>query len=185
MTTVYVYITLLIALVLIFCPEMKFVADSMLGRLAKWLRLLGFDTIYYPEIKNSLLLRIAKEQCRLVLTRDTSLIKVRELKGVLSQKSGVEVSRKFFLLIDNDPFEQLKAVVTHFNLKNFSLMHRCVECNSHLQRVSKMEVQGSVPEYVFLHSDLFNKCPGCGRIYWHGSHPQKIQDKLKEILSKK
>ncbi|MBI5025404.1 MAG: Mut7-C RNAse domain-containing protein [Nitrospirae bacterium] len=174
---------------------MKFIADSMLGRLAKWLRLLGFDTIYYPEIENSLLLRIAKEQGRLVLTRDTSLIKVRELKEVRpaplrgarpgSQESGVEEPKKFFLLIDNDPFEQLKAVVTHFNLKNFSLMHRCVECNSLLQRVSKMQVQGSVPEYVFLHSDLFNKCPGCGRIYWHGSHPQKIKDKLKEILSKK
>ncbi len=82
---------------------MKFIADSMLGRLARWLRLLGHDTLYYPHIENSQLLRFAREGSRILLTRNTRLVKVRGLKN-------------FLLLEDNDPFHQLSAVVRAFNL---------------------------------------------------------------------
>ena len=78
---------------------MKFIADSMLGRLARWLRLIGYDTLYYPHIEDSLILRIAREEDRTLLTRDTRLVKVRGLKD-------------FLLLKENDPFEQLKNVIS-------------------------------------------------------------------------
>ena len=83
---------------------MRFIADSMLGRLVRWLRLLGYDTVYYPRIEDSVLLRIAREENRILLTRDSRLVKARGL-------------RQFLLLEENDPFDQLRSIITAFNLK--------------------------------------------------------------------
>ena len=84
---------------------MKFIVDSMLGRLARWLRLLGCDTLYYPSIEDRRLIRIASEEDRVLITRDTRLVRMRGLKH-------------FLLLHENDPFEQLKKTITTFNLKS-------------------------------------------------------------------
>ncbi len=157
---------------------MKFIADSMLGRLAKWLRLLGYDTLYYPHIEDRLLLKIAREDRRILLTRDTHLVKIRGI-------------RDFMLLEDNDPFQQLKRVITAYRLlqererKDITtdrLMSRCTVCNTCLDRISREEIQGAVPEYVYRTSRKFRKCSGCGKLYWDGTHPDKFKKKLSELL---
>ena len=157
---------------------MKFIADSMLGRLARWLRLIGYDTLYYPDIKDSLLLRIAREEQRTLLTRDTRLVKVRDLKD-------------FLLLKENDPFDQLKNVVLTFNLLSHDIsersiripdLNRCSLCNQVLEDVSKEHARMHVPEYVFQTLDSFKQCKKCGRFYWKGTHHDLLQKKLSEIL---
>jgi uncharacterized protein with PIN domain len=157
---------------------MKFIADSMLGRLAKWLRLLGYDTLYYPHIEDRILLKIAREDNRVLLTRDTRLVKVRGL-------------RNFMLLEDNDPFQQLKRIITAYRLQpewersdiaGAPLMNRCTDCNTCLDSVSREEVKAAIPEYVYRTSRKFRKCPGCGKLYWDGTHPGKFKKKLSEVL---
>lgn len=157
---------------------MRFIADSMLGRLARWLRLLGYDTLYYPQIEDRLLLKIAHEDNRVLLTRDTSLVKVRGLQN-------------FLLLKENNPFKQLKNVSMTFKLKlndklvgaeGVAILSRCVVCNASLNNIPKEEVKGFVPEYVYQTSNIFRQCSRCGKLYWKGTHPAKFREKLSEIL---
>jgi len=150
--------------------EVLFLADVMLGRLARWLRLLGFDTLYYNDISDNRLLRIAKEQGRLILTRDTRLIKIKGIKDYLLIKA-------------NDSFSQLLEVIDTLKLTQFNLLSRCVKCNGMLTRIlDKNEIKDSVPEFVFLHFNLFLRCSDCGKVYWEGTHPRKFREKLSEGL---
>ncbi len=157
------------------CEEEKenqcFIVDVMLGRLAKWLRLLGFDTLYYSDISDMRLLKIAKEQGRVVLTRDTRLINIRGIKN-------------YILIKANDPFQQLLEVIHALNLKDFNPLSRCVICNGQLSVFSdKNEIKDSVPEHVFLNSRVFLKCNDCGKLYWEGTHPKMFREKLNKVLS--
>lgn len=142
----------------------------MLGRLARWMRFLGFDTLYYPNISDSRLIRVAREQDRFILTRDTRLIKIK----------GVE---DYLLIKANDSFEQLLEVIEALKLKQFNPLSRCVKCNGLLTRVlNKSEIKDSIPEYVFLNFNAFLKCGSCGKVYWEGTHPKKFREKLSEVL---
>lgn len=150
--------------------DQRFIADVMLGRLARWLRLLGFDALYYSNISDNRLLKVAREQGRLILTRDTRLIKIKGVKD-------------YFLIRSNDSFEQLIEVIKALNLRHFRLLSRCAVCNGLLSRISdKTEVKDSVPEFVFLNFHTFLKCSECGRIYWEGTHPKMFREKLTEVL---
>ena len=142
----------------------------MLGRLARWLRFLGFDTLYYPDISDSRLIRISREQDRLILTRDTRLVKIKAAKDYL-------------LINANDSLSQLAEVIDSLDLKDFRPFGRCVTCNGHLAEIAdKTEVEDSVPEYVFLSFNTFFRCDNCGKIYWEGTHPQKFREKLGSII---
>ncbi|MDA8089418.1 MAG: Mut7-C RNAse domain-containing protein [Nitrospiraceae bacterium] len=146
---------------------MKFIADAMLGRLARWLRLLGHDTYFERDITDDAVLLIAKREGRTVLTRDTRLIQRRAARG------------QALLIISNDPVVQLKQVVEHFSIGALD-MPRCSLCNGLLDRVpDKESLRDLVPEYVFLHhgkQDFF-RCSGCGHLYWEGSHIEGIRSK--------
>lgn len=150
----------------------------MLGRLARWLRLLGYDTLYYPRIEDSRLLRIAREDERILLTRDTRLVQVRGMKNYL-------------LLTENDTFAQLKKVLTAFSLVPSGKtaeslpepgVSRCSLCNTVLNDVPKEQAEGRVPEYVYLTREHFRKCGKCDKFYWEGTHQEKLKRKLSEIL---
>jgi uncharacterized protein with PIN domain len=149
----------------------QFIADAMLGRLARWMRLLGFDTLYFRDIKDSKLIRIAREQDRCILTRDSRLIKV---KGV----------NNYLLIKANDPFHQIIEVIDTLKLSQFKPLSRCVTCNGMLARVmNKQAIKDSVPEFVFLNMNVFLECTECGKIFWEGSHPKKFKEKLDMIIS--
>jgi uncharacterized protein with PIN domain len=157
---------------------MKFIADSMLGRLARWLRLLGHDTVYIPHIDDGLLLRIAREQNRTILTRDTRLTKARGIG-------------RHLLLEDNDPFKQLNQVIRAYNLipaldekGRISLppLTRCSVCNEPLDEIAKEDARNHVPEYVYKTTESFKRCAKCGRHYWKGTHQRNFEKKLLEFL---
>jgi uncharacterized protein with PIN domain len=157
---------------------MKFIADAMLGRLAKWLRLLGFDTLYYPHIEDSLILRIAREQDRIILTRDTRLVKV---KGI----------NTYLLLEDNDSFNQLRSVITTYDMLpqltekgkiTLPAEGRCSVCNEPLTDVAREKARPHVPEYTYNTCSSFKHCAICGKFYWKGSHQENLRKKLSELL---
>ncbi|UCD36178.1 MAG: Mut7-C RNAse domain-containing protein [Nitrospiraceae bacterium] len=154
---------------------MKFIADSMLGRLARWLRLLGHDTLYFADIDDSRLLRIAREEERTLLTRDTRLVRVRGMKN-------------FLLLTDNDPFCQLRQVLREFDLAPSSaamsgqFTSRCSLCNTPLEDAVRDDARGHVPPYVYHSAGRFRKCPHCDKFYWQGTHQERLLRKLQDIL---
>ena len=148
----------------------RFIADAMLGRLARWLRFLGVDTQYYADISDSRLIRIAIEQERVILTRDTRLVRTKKIG-------------KYLLVTENEPLKQLVEVIRSLKLRGFDLLSRCVKCNGHLEKIGdKKEIMDAVPEYVFLQYNDFFRCPDCGQIYWEGTHPKKFREKVRDII---
>ncbi len=153
--------------------EIKFLADRMLGRLAKWLRILGYDTIYPLDIRDLALLLRARQENRILLTRDTHLILRKNIGD--------------FLFIKSDLWkEQLQEVIKGLQL-NLSfpnrLFSRCSVCNTPTLNIGKdNQIKNSVPPYVFLTQNEFVYCPTCKKYYWKGTHWQRIKEKIQEFL---
>jgi uncharacterized protein with PIN domain len=146
----------------------RFAADRMLGRLAKWLRVLGQDVIYGRHLSGYGLIHAARRDNRLILTRDHGL----------KNKQPPPC-----LLIESNLYpEQLRQVVRECNLKiGEALFTRCLNCNSVLQPRSKESVRNAVPPYVFATEENFCCCPNCGRVYWPATHHQRMLDELRKI----
>jgi uncharacterized protein with PIN domain len=134
----------------------KFLADNMLGRLATWLRLLGYDTSYLPSADDHALARIARAEERILLTRDVELTRRRGVRYVLIESERVE--------------EQLRQVQNSLNLSARRAFSRCAECNVALSPVGKEFVRDAVPPYVWQTQEHFLHCPICKRVYWRGTH---------------
>jgi len=150
---------------------MKFIADAMLGRLAKWMRVIGCDVAYYRKIDDAELVDLAIKDGRLILTRDNLLIKRRKAKG------------NFLLVGGNSYKEQLKQVAQHFSIDPYKyLLTRCIECNISLTETDKEKVKEFIPEYVYKNESSFRRCPGCKKIYWPATHKNEIIKTLMEIF---
>lgn len=147
---------------------MKFVADKMLGRLARWLRVIGQDVTYGSDLSGYGLIRAARREGRLILTRDRRIGK--------KNPPG-------YVLIESDRFrDQLKQIVEACGLDVFKdAFTRCVECNTELQSIAKQAVREKVPPYVFSTQEKFSLCPTCQRIYWPATHQQKMVEELKAM----
>ncbi|GAB4539115.1 MAG: hypothetical protein Kow0063_27660 [Anaerolineae bacterium] len=142
----------------------RFVVDGMLGSLARWLRLLGYDTDYANQRDDPELVRIARAENRVLLTRD------RELAG----RRGVQA-----LLIESQSLDdQLAQVMEAFPPPLEAQPGRCSVCNTPLVETTPDEVAHRVPRYVLRRHRQFMRCPGCERVYWRGSHWQAIQARL-------
>lgn len=146
----------------------RFLADAMLGRLAKWLRILGYDAEYFPGEDRDLLGR-ARREGRVLLTRDTRLLRCRPLPP--------------HLFIQSDHvMEQLRQVVTALHLSPAGAPgRRCVRCNTPLEPRKKAEVAGLVPEFIWSHHQAFWGCPRCRRIYWPGTHRQRMEETIRAL----
>ncbi len=144
---------------------MKFIADVMVGKLARWLRILGLDVAYSNKFEDDELLRIAEEENRIILTRD---------RGLASRR----MTSRCLLIASDNYKEQVLQVITKFNLERFEIFSRCIECNSELQQVDKEDVFERVPPFVYLTQERFAMCPSCRRVYWHGTHAGEILKQL-------
>jgi uncharacterized protein with PIN domain len=146
---------------------MKFIVDGMLGRLAKWLRILGYDTTYFPHLDDDPLVRLARAEGRLLLTRDRGLARRRGLQCLLIESDHLE--------------EQLGQVLNELALTGEHSFSRCPVCNTPLRKVEKPELEGRVPPHIFRTHKDFSLCPHCDKIYWPGTHWARMQEKLAEF----
>ena len=150
---------------------MKFLCDQMLGTLAKWLRLFGFDTFYAnTEMKDENLLQITKKENRIIITRDKQLIS----RGRKENLQVIEINT-------TDLDEQLSYVLSHVKINKNAILSRCSLCNTVLDEIKKNDVKDKVPEKVFENNEKFWFCPKCNKPYWMGSHYDKIINKIDEI----
>jgi uncharacterized protein len=149
--------------------EVKFAADRMLGKLAKWLRIMGQDVIYGHHLSGYGLIHTARMEHRLILTRD------RKLK----RKQPPD-----FLFIESDHYrEQLRQVIQACGFSPLDKpFTRCLECNHVLEPRSKVSVEKMVPPYVFATEENFSWCPQCHCVYWPATHHQRMIEELKSLL---
>lgn len=143
--------------------EQKFICDFMLGRLAKWLRLLGFDTVYYNNPDDPGILHRALKEGRIILSRSKEIIKYKN--SILIKSENIE-----------EQLKQLKEII-----KINTPLSRCPECNTSLNTINKEDIKDEVPKYIYkIHSD-FKRCPDCGKIFWKGTHYREIKRKIDEL----
>ncbi len=142
--------------------RMKFIADVMLGKLAKRLRLLGVDVLYDSKFDDNEIIRLSLQQDRVILTRDRALAE-RPL-----------AANHLFITSDRTD-EQLDQVFMAFTLEPSSPLSRCSRCNSTLKKLSREDARDMVPRYVYENYESFWQCPSCERIYWMGTHTRRMK----------
>ena len=145
--------------------ETSFAAEKTLGKLAKWLRILGFDTIYDPDIKNPV------ESSRILLTR------TRRIKYEYT-------TDKLIFIKSDKPFQQLKEVIKALGIINEDLktFTRCISCNTKIRTIDKNSIRSVVPDYVWESQDSFKACSKCKRIYWQGSHTKRSMEIIRKLF---
>lgn len=148
---------------------MKLILTKELGRLTKWLRILGFDAAYFKQENCASLIIQALRDSRVILTRNQKLPKSGGVKIVLIRGEKIR--------------EQIQEAIKQLNIKPDpeTMFTRCILCNEELIDIDKGKVKDKVPEYVFNTQEDFITCPKCQRIYWQGTHWGKVQKILNEI----
>jgi uncharacterized protein with PIN domain len=150
--------------------EIRFFADAMLGRLARWLRILGYDTAYEEDIEDADLVRRAVDEARIILTRDRLMPEQWRVEGIHLVKA-------------EEPMAQLREVADAFGLAaEARLFTRCSQCNTVVSETSQEEAAGHVPDDVLQAVNSFKHCPGCDRFYWEGSHVKRMRRMLDRAL---
>jgi uncharacterized protein with PIN domain len=148
---------------------LKFICDDNLGKLAKWLRALGYDTLFQLTIEDGEMVSLALKEDRVILSRDTRL-------------SRFKIKDNYLLIQSENPLEQLKQVIDHFKLKieEDLLFSRCLICNQYLQKVEKEKIKQRLYPYVYQTQENFVYCPVCDKIYWAGTHVERMTKRLSE-----
>ena len=142
----------------------------MLGRLARWLRVLGYDTIYDTSLHDEALVELANHEERLLLTRDRHLLRERRPRRAVEITSDV-------------PLEQLAAVVDHIGLPTpDELFRRCLVCNTPLDDVAPADAIALLPPAARVLPGPVRRCPQCGRAYWPGSHVRRMIRSLARVF---
>ncbi len=148
---------------------MKFLLTKELGRLVKWLRILGFDVGYFSENKASSLIIRALQEDRTIITRNHHLPQGRGVRIIIIESEKLK--------------EQIPEVLRELKIDPDKAMMftRCIVCNEELVDIAKEEVKAKIPEYVFTTQDDFITCPKCKRIYWQGTHWGNVAKMLEEM----
>jgi uncharacterized protein with PIN domain len=142
----------------------SFIADAMLGTLAKWLRILGYDTLFDPALDDYGLMRLARAEDRVLLTRDRELARRRGVRALLIESENLD--------------DQIRQVLTDLDLKPNQTFSRCPVCNEPLQPLNREAAKARVPAYVARTHETFKICPACQRVYWRGTHWQQMDEFL-------
>jgi len=149
----------------------KFIADGMLGKLARWLRMLGQDVEYFNQLEDAELMAKAKKEHRVLLTRDLELYQRATAKNIDA-----------FYVEGKTEAEKLAELAKRFGipLQIDLKLSRCPKCNTQIEETPKDELAGKVKEKTFRYYNEFWECPKCGSIYWQGAHWGRIRATLKE-----
>jgi uncharacterized protein len=147
----------------------RFLADSNVGRLARWLRAYGYDAAYAPHVDDRQLIARALAEGRVLLTRDAELMQRR----VIAHGTVCAV-----LLASDRVGEQLRQVVGELGLAAGRELTRCLECNVELETRAKADVSDRLPPHVRATQTRFSECPRCGRVYWPGTHWQRMRERM-------
>ena len=148
---------------------LRLLADGMLGKLSKWLRLLGYDCAYDNVAGDPELARRARAESRVLLTRDRELAARRGLRALLIQSEILE--------------NQLRELQAALGPPPHPPLSRCAVCNTALETAAPTEITARVPPYVLRTQAEFHHCPGCDRIYWPGSHFRGIRDRIEKFTA--
>ncbi|MDP2729377.1 MAG: Mut7-C RNAse domain-containing protein [Dehalococcoidales bacterium] len=155
--------------------EYKFIVDHNVGKLAKWLRMMGYDTLFFTGDDDWQMVITALNEDRVILTRDSHIMN----RGVITRGR-----LKALLIQSENPDEQKRQVIETFNLDTRArLFTLCLECNQPLGKRTKEQVKDRVPPYVFQTQDQFVECPSCNRIYWKGTHWQEMTRRLEKLAT--
>ena len=150
---------------------MKFLCDQMLGTLAKWLRIYGYDTFYATsEMSDIDLIKVSKNEKRILISRDKELIQNARRENL-----------KTIELKTTDIDEQITAVLSDIKIDKNQVLSRCILCNNLIEEISKSEVKKKVPKRVLENNEKFWFCKNCNKIYWKGSHYEKMFEKINNL----
>jgi uncharacterized protein len=146
----------------------RFLADTMLGALARWLRVLDVDAAYDPALDDPEIVRRAVAEGRTILTRDRKLVERK-------------LARDHLLIRSDEPGEQIRQVLAEAGIRPdpARLFARCLRCNTPLEPLAAEIARARVPPFVARTQEEFRACPGCGRIYWRSTHVQRMRDWLR------
>ncbi len=154
---------------------MKFIVDHNVGKLARWLRMMGFDSVFFTGEDDSLMVKQALAEDRIILTRDT---------GIMLRRMVTSGRVKAILLKTESAEEQIRRLVAELDLKKpakpFSL---CLEDNTPLLPAAHDDVKDRVPPYVFKTQTQYMECPVCRRVYWRGTHWLAMLRRLEKIIA--
>lgn len=147
----------------------RFLADSNVGRLARWLRVLGYDAAYEPALPDAQVIARALAEGRVLLTRDADMMRRRVITGG---------ALKAILLRHDRVEDQVRQVLTELALEPSQALSRCLDCNAELEPRAKDAVAHRLPPYVRATQDRFSECPSCARIYWPGTHWERMRERI-------
>jgi len=151
--------------------ELRFLTDGMLGKLTRWLRMPGHDVEYTGSTDDKELIKKAKEENRILLTRDVELYRRARTKGT-----------EAFLVENPNQTANLANLAKrfHFKLEVSMESSRCPKCNNKIKAVSKTNIADKIPSSTSSNYDEFWQCQGCGQVYWRGAHWKRIDETLEE-----
>lgn len=153
--------------------ELKFIVDTNVGKLAKWLRIMGYDTLFFDGGDDSHMVTNALAEGRIILTRDSEILKRRVVT------SG---RLKIILISSDKPEKQMQQVMETLKLDcQFKPFALCLECNQPLVARSPEEVKDRVPPYVLQTQSQYMECPACHRVYWRGTHWTAMTRRLEQF----
>jgi len=155
--------------------DIKFVADIMVGKLARYLRMCGFDVVYDNYFDDAKIVEIAMQQSRIILTRDALMLKRRDCSSNAVKSIFIKSTRLA---------EQLAQLKDELDLIIEPDLIRCIECNTVLQDIEKVCVKDKVPAYVYETQKSFMFCPSCIKYYWRGTHYENIKKYFDKIKAK-
>ena len=148
----------------------RFILDTHLGKLAAYLRMMGFDTLYRNDYEDDVLAQISHDETRIVLTRDVGVLKRAIVtygyfvRNTDPQKRLVEISHRYGLVDYQAPFSH------------------CMKCNGRVVAIDKQDVLDRIPEDTAAYYDEFYQCQSCQQIYWKGSHHKKMQRLIDTVI---
>jgi uncharacterized protein with PIN domain len=152
--------------------SLKFIVDHNVAKLARWLRMMGYDTIIFDQPDDWQMIRTALAENRIVITKDTGVMKRRVITSGKLQS---------LLVNSDDPEKQIQQVIESFQLDSSKPLSLCLECNVLLVAVKQEEIKDRVPPYVYQTKSQFVECPVCRRVYWQGTHWEAMTQTLNKL----